>query len=122
MKRALIFAAVGEVATGLALLVVPALVGRLLLGEALTGSAVPVARVAGLALVGLGVACWPGTPLAGMLLYSAAATLLLASLGIAGVASGVLLWPAVVLHAIVTVLLARGAGSGEQRGARTDEE
>ena len=47
MKRALVFAALGETATGLALLIVPSLVGRLLLGEELTGMAIPVARVAG---------------------------------------------------------------------------
>ena len=65
MKRALIFAAVGEASTGLALLIVPALVGRVLLGEELTGIAIPVARVAGIALIALAVACWPGTPLVG---------------------------------------------------------
>jgi len=107
MKKVLIFAAVGETATGLALLLVPLLVGRLLLGEELTGTAITVARVAGIALIGLGIACWPGTPLIGMLTYSAAITLYLAFLGFAGVASGVLLWPAVVLHAILTVLLVR---------------
>ena len=42
MKGALIFAAVGEIATGLALLILPSLVGRLLLGEELTGIAIPV--------------------------------------------------------------------------------
>ena len=57
---------------GLALLIVPSLVGQLLLGEELTGVAIPVARVAGMALVALGIACWPGTPLIGMLTYSAA--------------------------------------------------
>ena len=67
MKNVLPFAAVGEVATGLALLVAPSLVGRLLLGEDLTGIAIPVAHVLGIALIGLGVACWPGTPRAGML-------------------------------------------------------
>jgi hypothetical protein len=60
MKNALPFGAVGEIATGLALLVVPGLVGQLLLGEALTGVAIPIARVLGIALVGLGIACWPG--------------------------------------------------------------
>jgi hypothetical protein len=50
MKKALIFAAIGEAANGLALLVFPSLVGQLLLGEDLTGVAVPVARVAGIAL------------------------------------------------------------------------
>ena len=110
MKGALILAAVGEAATGLALLVVPSLVGRLLLGEAFVGIAVPVARVAGIALIGLAVACWPGPPRLGMLIYSAAVTLYLAYLGFASGLNGVLLWPAVVLHVILTVLLARRAG------------
>ena len=71
MKKVLIFAAVAEAATGLALLIAPSLVGQLLLGEQLTGIAIPVARVAGIALVALGIACWPGPPLVGMLIYSA---------------------------------------------------
>ena len=62
MRKVLALAAVGEEATGLALLIVPSLVGRLLLGEELTGIAIPVARVAGIALIALGIACWPGTP------------------------------------------------------------
>jgi hypothetical protein len=44
MKKVLVLAAVGEGATGLALLIVPSLVGHLLLGEELTGVAIPVAR------------------------------------------------------------------------------
>ena len=107
MKKALAFAAVSEAATGVALLIVPSLVGRLLLGEELTGIAIPVARVAGIALIALGVACWPGTPRIGMLTYSAAVTLYLAYLGFAGGLNGTLLWPAVVLHAILTALLSR---------------
>ncbi len=115
MKRALIFAAVGEGATGLALLIVPSLVGQLLLGEQLSGIAIPVARVAGIALIALGVACWPGTPLIGMLTYSVAVTLYLAYVGIAGGLTGILLWPAVVLHAILTALLARASIIGKER-------
>ena len=114
MKGVLIFAAVGEAATGLALLLFPTLVGQLLLGEAFVDIAVPVARVAGLALIGLGVACWPGPPRLGMLIYSAAVTLYLAYLGFAAGLTGVLLWPAVVLHLILTVLLARGIGRDRQ--------
>ena len=105
MKKALIFAAVAEAATGVALLIVPSLVGQLLLGEALTGVAIPVARVAGIALIGLGVACWPGPPLVGMLIYSATVTFYLAYLGLAGGLAGVLLWPAVILHLVLTALL-----------------
>jgi hypothetical protein len=117
MKNALIFAAVAEVATGLALLIVPSLVGWLLLGEELTGIAIPVARVAGIALVALGVACWPGPPRVGMLTYSAAVTLYLAYLGFAGGLSGILLWPAVVLHVILTGLLIRASTSDKETKA-----
>jgi hypothetical protein len=115
MKRVLVFAAVSEAATGVALLIVPSLVGRLLLGEELTGIAIPVARVAGIALIALGVACWPGTPLVGMLTYSAAVTLYLAYVGFAGGLNGILLWPAVVLHMILTELLTRASTSDPVR-------
>ena len=106
VKSALTFAAISEAATGVALLIAPQLVGQLLLGEQLAGVAVPVARVAGMALIALGIACWPGPPLLGMLTYSALITVYLAYLGSAGIA-GILLWPAVVLHVILTALLAR---------------
>ena len=109
MKRALVLAAVGEAATGVALLIVPSLVGRLLFGEALTGVAIPVARVTGIALIGLSIACWPGPPRVGMLTYSAVVTLYLAYLGFAGGLAGILLWPAVVLHIILTALLSRAS-------------
>jgi hypothetical protein len=105
MKRALIFAAVAEAATGVALLIVPSLVGRLLLGKELLGVATPIARVAGIALIALGAACWPGPPLCGMLTYSAAVTLYLAYVGFEGGLTGILLWPAVGVHAILTFLL-----------------
>jgi hypothetical protein len=105
MKNVLIFAAIGEAGTGLALLIVPSLVGQLLFGEQLTGVAIPVARVTGIALIALGVACWPGPPLVGMLTCSTSVTLYLAYLGFAGGVTGVFLWPAVVLHVILTTLL-----------------
>ena len=68
----------------------------------------------GIALIALGIACWPGTPLVGMLSYSAAVTLYLAYLGLAGGLSGILLWPAVVLHLILTALLARASTRGKE--------
>jgi hypothetical protein len=113
MNRILALAAVGEAATGVALLAVPSLVGRLLLGEELAGVTVPVARVAGIALIALAVACWPGKALIGMLTYSTFATLYLAYVGFVGGLGGVLLWPAVVVHAILTALLTRAALSGD---------
>jgi len=82
------------------------------LGDELDGIAVVVARVAGVALIALGVACLPGRARAGMLLYGAAITLYLASLGLSGASSGLLLWPAVAVHAILTMLLVRASISG----------
>ena len=107
MKRVLVLAAALEAVTGVALLIAPSLVGWLLLGEELAGIDIPVARVAGIALIALGVACWPGMPLVGMLTYSAVVTLYLAYLGFVGGLTGVLLWPAVVLHGILSFLLGR---------------
>jgi hypothetical protein len=107
MKKVLTLAAVAEAATGAALIVVPSLVGRLLLGAELTGVSIPVARVLGIALIALGVCCWPGsTALCGMLTYGALVTVYLAYLGLVGF-SGILLWPAVLLHAVLTLLLLR---------------
>ncbi|NVO17162.1 MAG: hypothetical protein HXX10_24310 [Rhodoplanes sp.] len=105
MKRVLIVTTVVECAAGSALLIDPSLAGQLVFGEALTGIAISVARVAGIALIALGIACWPGPPVVGMLTYNALVALYLASLGLIGGSTGVLLWPAVVLHAILTALL-----------------
>jgi len=58
MRKLLALAAVLEAVTGLALMAAPSLVGRLLLGAEGTGVAIPVARVLGIALIALGVACW----------------------------------------------------------------
>jgi hypothetical protein len=68
------------------------------LGEDLTGVAIPVARVAGIALIALGVACWSGPPRVGMLTYSAAVMLYLAYVGFTGGLTGILLWPAAVCN------------------------
>jgi hypothetical protein len=108
MKRVLILAALGEAGTGVALLIVPSLVGRLLFGEELTGVAIPLARVTGIALIALGVACWPGPARMGMLTYGAVVALYLAYVGFAGNLVGILLWPAVVLHLVLTALMTWG--------------
>jgi hypothetical protein len=115
MKRVLIAAALAEAAIGLALLIVPSLVALLLFGQELTGVAMPVARVTGIALIGLGIACWPGPPLVGMLIYSGPVTLYLAYVGLAAGFIGVFLWPAVAFHAILSVLLGSVWLTGEPR-------
>ena len=108
MSKLLALTALAEAATGLALIVAPSLVGQWLLGAELGGVAAVIGRVTGIALLALGVACWPGfTPLSGMLAYNALATAYLAWLGIGGNWAGPLLWPAVALHAVLTLLLGR---------------
>jgi hypothetical protein len=61
MKKVVAFAAALEEVTGLALMIDPSLVTRLLLGEDVSGPALPLGRVAGIGLLSLGVACWPSS-------------------------------------------------------------
>ena len=90
----------------------PVIVVTLLLGADLAGVGIPLGRCFGVALVALGLACWPGPQYAeggssafrAMLTYNALIALYLAYLGL-GHLRGFLLWPAVALHAVVALLL-----------------
>jgi hypothetical protein len=114
-------AAVAEVVTGMALIVVPSVVVKLLFSAEIAGIAVITSQFAGLALLSLGVACLPCEPassaLYGMLTYSSLATLGLLYLVIGGKWNGLLLWPAVVLHAVLTLLLARAWFKPQENGS-----
>jgi len=113
MKRFLTLTAIIEAATGLALIAVPAIVVRLLLGADISGASIPLGRVAGAALLALGVACWLARDdtqsraarglVVAMLMYNIVATAVLAFAGIGLGLHGVVLWPAVVLHAAMGV-------------------
>jgi hypothetical protein len=113
MKRLLALASVLEAVTGLALMIAPALVARLLLRADVSGAGEAVGRVAGFALVSLGLACWPFRDLASrptpallaLLTYNSLITCYLVLLGIGGQWVGVLLWPAVAIHGLLTLLL-----------------
>src|SRR5439155_12253321 len=114
MSRLLKLTGIIETATGLGLVAVPSVVVRLLLGSPLnTSAAVMLARVAGAALLALGVACWLARDdtqsratrglVVAMLMYNIAATAVLAFVGIDLGLHGVALWPAVVLHAVMAI-------------------
>jgi len=113
MRKLLFFAAIVEIATGLALLIDPRIVIALLVGGNEPPQAMPLGRVAGILMVALGVACWPrqsvGTQhspaFQAMLIYNALIALYLAYLFTVGHLGGVLLWPAVALHGAVALLL-----------------
>jgi hypothetical protein len=108
-NKALIVAALVEILTGVVVLLVPSLIGGALFGVELTGAGLLTGRVLGIALIGLGVACWPGPPIAGMFIYSTGVALYLAYVGATGVTTGFLLWPAVGFHLILSAFLARAA-------------
>jgi hypothetical protein len=109
MRKLLVVAALAEAGTGVIALANPSLVVRLLFGAGIDGAGVFMSRIAGIALIGLGKACWPGSDTRqafyGMLTYSTLVMLYFIVVGVRAEAVGPLLWPAVVVHAILNVLL-----------------
>jgi hypothetical protein len=106
-------AAVIEAATGVALIIFPQAVTSLLLGADLAGAGIAVGRVAGIALLSLGLGCWLSqrdlnktAALAAMLTYNLLVTAFLMYLGLGGVLVGILLWPAIAIHAVLMLLFA----------------
>ena len=59
-NKVLALAATAEAGTGVLLLAWPPIVVRLLFGAEISGVGVIMSRIAGIALIGLGVSCWPG--------------------------------------------------------------
>ncbi len=115
IRKLLALAAAVEGATGLALMAYPPVVTLLLLGDRVSGPGIAVGRVAGIALLSLGLACWPSGKVGGgrtpghraLLTYNLLVALYLLGIGIRGETLGKLLWPAFALHALVAYLLAR---------------
>jgi hypothetical protein len=113
-RQLLIVTALAETGAGLALLLSPSLVAGLLLGVSLDApAALVVGRIAGAALLSLGGACLlarddgPSPARRGLvvaiLLYNCTAIGVLAHAGAVVGLAGVLMWPAVALHAIFAV-------------------
>lgn len=104
--------AVIELGAGVALLAAPSLGVQLLLAEEIPGTFLPLVRLAGTALLALGVACWlarsdsssPASKAvtAAMTVYNIGAVVILGSAGIGSPSVGILLWPAVILHAVMS--------------------
>jgi len=119
--------AVVEAATGLCLLFLPAVLFAILLGlDNAAAAAIFVGRLAGAALLAIGVASWMARTdtrspaqlglLTGIFIYNVAASTLLGLAGALLKMAGVLLWPAVALHAVLAVwcfiCLRRGSEAG----------
>jgi len=120
-ERTLAFSAVAEAGTGLMLMIDPALVVALLLGADVSGVGLLLGRCFGISLLALAIACWRtgggSAAVRGMLVYNGLIALYLAWLGTAGHFGGWLLWPAVVLHAAVALLLIWARRGGQRTKA-----
>jgi hypothetical protein len=114
MKTLLSVTALLEAATGFALAASPSLLISLLIGSPLdTRSGSIVGRLAGVALLTLGLVCWlarndqqssvTAGPVAAMLFYNVAVATLLAYARLDLGLSGIGLWPTVVLHAALAL-------------------
>ena len=110
----LLVTAFAEAGVGLTLLLSPPFVAGLLLGVSLDApAALIVGRIAGGALLSLGAACWLARDdgpsrarrglIAALLLYNGAAGAVLATAAAGVRLVGVLMWPAVALHAVLAV-------------------
>jgi hypothetical protein len=116
MKRVLEITSASEFLIGIALVWSPSVVVQLLFASEISGIGIILSRLGGIALIALGVSCWPGKDKAlcinqaygGMLTYNLLAGVYLAYIGLKGQTIGKLLWLAVIGHVIMTLLLAIG--------------
>ena len=128
MTKALLPAtAIIESATGIALLAAPASLASILLGAPLdTSAGLVVARLAGTALLALGIAGWFGSRdaqsrtaaglVAAMLLYNIAAVVLLVSARFCLGMTGMGLLPVAVLHTALAAWCVAGLRTAWLRG------
>ncbi len=114
MKTLLIVKSVVEVFVGLALLGAPSLVVSILVGPQLTEpAAIAIARVAGVALLAIGISCWLARKdshrpaarglIVGLLVYDVSVILILLAARFATGLVGIGLWPAVILHSVLAI-------------------
>ena len=117
MKARFLFntSAIVEILTGCALVVVPALVIRLMLGSDLDQVGFAVARILGAALLALGIAAWEVprqalrlTTRVGICVFNIGAAALLVVFAVVGGLGGVLLWPIALFHGVLAAAMVWG--------------
>jgi hypothetical protein len=106
----LIVTAIAEIGTGLLLLGAPSMIATLLLGAGLeSAESILIAKVAGSAVLAIGLSCWlernrDGTGLiAGLALYNAAVVVLLVYAALVDKMNGIGIWPASGLHTVMLI-------------------
>jgi hypothetical protein len=111
-----------EIIVGATLVVALNIASQLLFATAPEGVAAPMGHFAGIALFALGTASLgsakpgsSGNAALGLFVFNAGAAIFLAWVAVATVFRGVLLWPAVVLHAVIACALLWTSFSGTPR-------
>lgn len=111
-RTAVMLAAWVEIIVGASFLLVPNAQSQMIFGATPEGIGETWTRFAGIALIGLGIACLPsnlaGTRqgVRGLLVFNIEATIFFAWVAVATTFQGVILWPVVILHAVITIVLA----------------
>ena len=110
-----------EIIVGALFLTMPDVPCLLLFGAKPEAIGMALGRFAGIALVALGIACLPSTEagsrrsvVQGLFIFNLGVAILFAWVGVATALHGFLLWPVVILHAIIAAallphLLAKGS-------------
>lgn len=105
-------ATVEAAATGLILFVRPSWFAWLVFGSEFSEAGNALGGLTAIALLGLALATWPtaatrAVSVRALLIYNVLATIYLVYVGIGGQLTGILLWPAIALHVILSILLGR---------------
>lgn len=100
-----------ELITGITLLLLPSVVVPLLFNAASSAAAEALMQLYGLALIGLGVACWQ-SPCAlpakrGLLVYNSSAAVFLIILGSQELSGGAAVWAGALIHLVLGALIIR---------------
>ncbi|NOL47509.1 putative membrane protein [Synechococcus sp. MIT S9220] len=100
-----------ELITGITLLLLPSVVMPLLFNAESSAAAERLMQLYGLALLGLGVACWE-SPCAlpakrGLLLYNCSAAVLLITLSSQQLSGGAAVWTGALIHIVLGGLMVR---------------
>ena len=112
-RTAVMMAAWIEILVGASFVLVPNAQSQLTFGAAVDGAGIHFARLAGIGLIGLGIASIPSSlpetrqhAVRALLIFNIAATIFFAWVGVATAFRGVVLWPVVILHAVISIALA----------------
>ncbi len=112
-RSVLLLAAWFEIMVGASFVLALDAQSQLLFGATTDGPGAGFARLAGIALIGLGVACLPSRfaerrrhAMRVLLVYNIAAAFLIAWIGATTDLRGVVLWPVVIVHAVLAIALA----------------